>query len=187
MGVGLLRRLLTSVRSRSRVAARRAVSGEAPLPVSLIESGSLSRRLGLCRPVDPAGSLAFTLHRHLGQISPNKNVNFRRTSSPSTRRPLGIGFARPRAAHLGTPSLNDVSVRSLAALVPVSFPRSVPLPRPTSGRCPLSPRTLSIGEIIWYADLLETPNSYTGLSPDKITPMTGVHNRFNRSRGPRGF
>jgi hypothetical protein len=31
---------------------------------------------------------------------------------------------------------------------------------------------------------LRLPVSYTGLSPDKITPMPGVHNGVHRSRDP---
>ena len=51
------------------------------------------------------------------QISPNKNVNFRCTSSPSTLESVGNGFAVHRAAHLRVSlGLYDVSVRSLAAL-----------------------------------------------------------------------
>ena len=51
------------------------------------------------------------------QISPNKNVNFRCASSPSTLESVGNGFAIVRLAHLRISlGLYGVSVRSLAAL-----------------------------------------------------------------------
>jgi hypothetical protein len=62
-------------RGHARALLRGALWGSsAPLPVSLAGGDSLPWRLDLCRPVGPAGIFASTVHRHVGQISPNKNM-----------------------------------------------------------------------------------------------------------------
>ena len=114
---------------------------------------------------------------YVSQISPNKNVNFRCTSSPSTLESVGT-FRCPRAAHLRISlGLYGVSVRSLAALADwvaspthsqASSPRLVALPQLPS------PRTLSIGVTFGILPSLRFPFSYRGLAPHKFTPMSGV-------------
>ena len=138
-----------------------------------------ARVISATAPVWPAGScdpafLAFRQALLLGarQVSPDKSVIGGRTSSSFT---CGVVWERLRdvvLTRLSPSAWDDVSVRSLAALVRM---------RPTakSGRCLRthsqasflpqvapeqlpSPRTWSLGAIIWYADLLETPTFVHG-------------------------
>jgi len=119
-------------------------------------------------PGRPAFQASLT-HGYASQISPNKNVSFHCTSSPSTLESVGNGFARPRAAHLRISlGLYGVSVRSLAALVPASFPRLVTLPQLPSPSTSLGRFTFGI------LSSEQFPFSYRGLAPHKFTPMSGV-------------
>ena len=138
------------------------------LPVSIGLRGSVLRPLLTPAPPEPAFAgpfLAFrqalllgaaTARRPSVQVSPDKNVICRCTSSPFTYVTIWERLCGVVPTRLATPALYDVSVRSLVALVPASFPRSVARPQLPS------PCTLSIGAIIWSADLLETPSLVHG-------------------------
>ena len=138
------------------------------LPVSIGLRGSVLRPLLTPAPPEPAFADPFrafrqalllgaaTARRPSVQVSPDKNVICRCTSSPFTCVTVWERLCGVVPTRLATPALYDVSVRSLAALAPASFPRSVARPQLPS------PRTLSIGAIIWYTDLLETPSLVHG-------------------------
>ena len=97
---------------------------------------------------------------------------------------------------LTEPALYDVSVRNLAALVRVrlatvlcqltdlhsqaSSPRSVALTQLPS------PSTLSIRDIIWYTDLLETPRLVqgTGSTQWNGTPLHYAHDGRTNAMDP---
>ena len=131
---------------------------------------------------------------HTMQISPDKNVMFRCTSSPFTCVVVWNGFARDGAARLTTPALYGVSVRNLTALMgsrlggveqtqrlrtrsQASLPRSVTLAQlPSSSTC------LST-VVIWYTEFLKVPVSYRGLSPHNIPPMPGAPMRWTEVAG----
>ena len=153
---------------RDRRASRQGVpsSPHPALPLPALWRGALAHR-------SPA-FLAFRRALLLGaiQVSPDKSVICRCTIWPFT---CAVVWERLRdvvRTRLATPALHDVSVRSLAALVRMrptamsgrhlrthsqaSFPRLVTLPQLPS--C----RTLPIGAIIWYTDLLETPSLVHG-------------------------
>ncbi len=128
------------------------------------------------------------------QVSPDKSVMLRCTSSPFT---WSVFWERLRdvvLTRLADPALYDVSVRSLAAWTRMrpaaktgrhlrthsqaSSPRSVALPQLPSSS------TLSIGVDIWYAVLLEDSQSRTrDLHPIKSRPCRAYTIRSTRSRG----
>jgi hypothetical protein len=63
------------------------------------------------------------------------------------------------------PALYDISVRNLAGLATASFP-------PTVARTQLpSPSALSIGVVIWYIELVETPSLAQGTNPEGWHPI----------------
>lgn len=107
------------------------------------------------------------------QVSPDKNVVCRCTSSSFT---CAVVWERLRdvvLTRLTSPALYDVSVRSLAALVRrrpggeqqtrrLRTSSQASSPRPVARAQLPSPRTLTIGAIIWYADLLESPSLVHG-------------------------
>ena len=111
---------------------------------------------------------------HVGQISPNKNMNFQRTTAAFTLSPVPGGFRHLVLTHPKTePSMRFLFVGSHLC-APASFGHplaGLPLPSasgyigPTSGHFRYSHR---------------------GLSPHQFMPMSGVHKALQPTLVPRG-
>jgi len=106
-----------------------------------------------------------------GQISPDKNVNFRDTTAAFTPFPRTQGFVHVVQTHPETrPCMLFLFVGS-SLCTPASFGRSLTVP-------PLPSASTCANVKITFAGF-----TYRGLSPHKFTPMPGVHNFVKRSRG----
>ena len=133
---------------------------------------------------------ASPTHGYASQTSPNKSVNFRCTSSPSTLESVGNGFAVHGQLTSGSlwASMAFLYValqlwrewgrrrqsgRHLRTLSQASSPRSVASPQLPSPSTSIERLTFGILSSVQF------PFSYRGLTPHKFTPMSGVH----RDRG----
>jgi hypothetical protein len=110
-----------------------------------------------------------TLHRHVGQISPNKNMSLQCATAAFT---LSAGPGGLRHLVLTRPQ-TEPSMRFLFVgshlCARASFRQALAgLPLPSASSYPDS-----IG------------SSYRGLSPHKLMPMSGVHCKLERTRGKR--
>jgi hypothetical protein len=107
-----------------------------------------------------------TSHRHVGQISPNKNMSFQCATAAFTLSagPGGLRhlvLTRPQTE----PSMRFLSVGSHFCAW-ASFRQALAgLPLPSASSYP------------------ESISSYRGLSPHKLMPMSGVHRAMQRTRG----
>jgi hypothetical protein len=145
--------------------------------IGTMTSADSCARRGLLRRRSSLSGKPYSLERRRLasrlQVSPDKSVIFRCTSSPFTWTVVWERLRDVVVTRLTEPALYDVSVRSLAALtwnasgwgqqtrrLPIhpqaSSPRSVALPQLPSSS------TLSIGVDIWYTALLETPSLVQG-------------------------
>ena len=111
---------------------------------------------------------------HVGQISPDKNVNFRYTTAAFTLSPESRALLC-RANSPGDWALYAVSVRRLIALHSDflrTFPRG---------------SALVFGSYLCQCIFTLTGFTYRGLAPHKFTPMPGVHKRIHPTRPAIGF
>ena len=125
------------------------------------------------RKIGPAFRASPT-HGYVGQISPDKNVNFPCTGSAFTFLPGRRRFRVAWHTHLGRPALYAVSVRSPAILHSGFLPTVRHLPAVAFASYFVD-RSYPLGMSV----SLRLPVSYRGLAPHKFTPMLGVH----RDRG----
>ena len=155
VGVWLLRRLLTSARSRP------ALPQDA-----LSRTGGRVRWVTPCLSTGPQSGSRSPSRPHARQISPNKNMNCQCTTAAFTLSPVPGGLrhlvlTRPETE----PSMRFLFVGShLCARASFGQPLAgLPLPSASSYICP------TIGHYRY---------SYRGLSPHQFMPMSGVHNRL---------
>ena len=129
-GVGLLWRLLTSAPSPSQVALQGAMRKNAACVLSMVRShpaiASGCARTVITRWSVP-GSFAERISSHVGQISPDKDVNCRYKTAAFTLSPE-FGASSCCADLPGDGALYAVSVRRLIALPEASSGRSITVP-----------------------------------------------------------
>jgi hypothetical protein len=114
------------------------------------------------------GSFTERISSHVGQISPDKDVNCGYTTAAFTLSPES-GASSCCADLPGDWALYAVSVRRLIALPEASSRRSLAVP-------PLPSAS------IWANDLNSlTVFTHRGLTPHKFTPVPGVHKRLQRT------
>jgi hypothetical protein len=176
-GVGLLWRLLTSAPSPWQVALQGAMRKRCLRAIdgSLTSGDSIRMCLDLGFPVVLSGIFAERISSHVGQISPDKDVNCRYTTAAFTLSPES-GASSCCADLPGDWALYAVSVRRLIALPEASSRRSLTVP-------PLPSAS------IWANDLNTlTGFTHRGLTPHKFTPVPGVHKKDgHRNTMARGF
>ena len=118
------------------------------------------------------GFYAERISSHVGQISPDKDVNCRYTTAAFTLSPES-GASSCCADLPGDWALYAVSVRRLIALPEASSRRSLTVP-------PLPSASI-------WANGLNTLTGFAhrGLAPHKFTPVPGVHKALQRTRTSR--
>ena len=131
--------------------------------------------LDLGFPVVLSEIFAERISSHVGQISPDKDVNCRYTTAAFTLSPEILGLRHVVLTYPETGTLYAVPVRRLIALPEASSRRSLTVP-------PLPSAS-------FWANDLNTLTGFThrGLSPHKFTPMPGVHKMLQWSMGPPIF
>ena len=186
MGVWLLCRLLTSAQSTPDVTARRAdwitvgsggdsttfTMGLNPAPMAIEATLGFD---GWFQPFRDGPQFDFPGHpaRQVGQTSPNKNMNFQRTTAAFTLSPAPGGFRHHVLTHPETePSMRFLFVGSHLC-TPASFGH------PLAG-LPLPSASGYIGPKEGHFRY-----SHRGLSPHQFMPMSGVHDPFDRTRATK--
>jgi hypothetical protein len=158
VGVGLLRRLLTSARSPRALphGALPRLRGRVRWVFQPFQDGPQSGSHGSPRP-------------QAGQISPNKNMNCPCTSAAFTLSPVPGGLRREVPTRPGTePSMRFLSVAShVCSRASFRHPLAgLPLPSASGFICPIG----------------HSRDSHRGLPPHKFMPMSGVHPSMHRTR-----
>jgi hypothetical protein len=118
-------------------------------------------------------------NRQVGQISPDKNVNFRDATAAFTVSPepgaLSCRADLPRDSALyavSVPRIGSGASLAHSLCTPASSRRSLAVPPlPSASTCANVQNTL-------------TGFTYRGLSPHKFTPMPGVHKKMQRTANP---
>ena len=168
-GFGLLWRLLTSAPSPWQVALQGAMRKTLLALLSIFRSHpaiASGCAWTLVSRWSVPGAFAERISSHVGQISPDKDVNCRYTTAAFTLSPES-GASSCCADLPGDWALYAVSVRRLIALPEASSRRSLAVP-------PLPSAS------IWANDLNTlTGFTHRGLTPHKFTPVPGVHKHIH--------
>ena len=167
-GVGLLCRLLTSVQSRRGLPRHALCVPVVSLPRSLALGGSPPVRQDLVNQGSGWYVDDQAPQRSVGQISPDKDMNFPCTTAAFTLSPAPGGLRHLVLTCPGTePSMRFLSVGShVCARASFRHPLAgLPLPSASRYRIP------NHGKVRY---------SYRGLSPHQFMPMPGVHNMLQR-------
>ena len=151
VGVGLIRRLLTSARSPCTLPHK-------ALPMAC------GRVRWVSHPFQdgPQSGSHDSLRPLAAQISPNKNMNCPCTSAAFTLSPVPGGLRHEVLTRPGTePSMRFLSIASHVCARASFRPTlaDAPLPSASGFICPIG----------------HSKNSHRGLSPHKFMPMSGVH------------